>query len=192
MLLSCAGSTRASIAVLSQIEPTPGAVIAAHAVPEDCGRLAAVCQFFRQQLRRRQDRGLAGDGHVGADPGIPEWRQRLLHRHRGRAIRLVLGRPRHFVAGSGSRRTHLRRRIDGQGGGVDVELAPVQLEISDVGVVGVGRGGRSAAGPCGFSSAGTVCALACSTDAMLKPAASISSTVRPCRVLEIITPPACQ
>src|SRR3981189_987365 len=36
LLCSCAGSTRASIAVLSQIEPTPGAVIAAQAVPEDC------------------------------------------------------------------------------------------------------------------------------------------------------------
>src|ERR1700704_3861936 len=36
LLLSCDGSTRASIAVLSQIEPTPGAVIAAHAAPEDC------------------------------------------------------------------------------------------------------------------------------------------------------------
>ena len=39
MLCSCDGSSRASTAVLSQIEPTPGAVIAAHAVPEDCGRL---------------------------------------------------------------------------------------------------------------------------------------------------------
>src|SRR5882757_11087686 len=36
LLCSCDGSTRASIAVLSQIEPTPGAVIAAHAAPEDC------------------------------------------------------------------------------------------------------------------------------------------------------------
>src|SRR6201746_673225 len=35
-LCSCDGSTRASIAVLSQIEPTPGAVIAAHAEPADC------------------------------------------------------------------------------------------------------------------------------------------------------------
>src|ERR1700712_5860730 len=36
LLCSCVGSTRASIAVLSQIEPTPGAVIAAQAAPEDC------------------------------------------------------------------------------------------------------------------------------------------------------------
>src|SRR5882757_7247460 len=36
LLCTCDGSTRASIAVLSQIEPTPGAVIAAHAAPEDC------------------------------------------------------------------------------------------------------------------------------------------------------------
>src|SRR5258708_25355996 len=33
---SWVGSTRASMAVLSQIEPTPGAVTAAQAVPEDC------------------------------------------------------------------------------------------------------------------------------------------------------------
>src|ERR1700710_2630695 len=36
LLCTSDGSTRASIAVLSQIEPTPGAVIAAHAAPEDC------------------------------------------------------------------------------------------------------------------------------------------------------------
>src|SRR5437868_9335058 len=38
-LCSCEGSMRASTAVLSQIEPTAGAEIAAHAVPEDSGRL---------------------------------------------------------------------------------------------------------------------------------------------------------
>src|SRR6202034_3851296 len=42
---SCAGSTRASTAVLSQIEPTPGAVMAAHAVPEDCGSLPPFARF---------------------------------------------------------------------------------------------------------------------------------------------------
>ena len=45
MLCSCEGSTRASIAVLSQIEPTPGAVTAAHAVPEDCGALPPLASF---------------------------------------------------------------------------------------------------------------------------------------------------
>src|SRR5277367_2152497 len=45
LLWSCDGSTRASTAVLSQIEPTPGAVIAAHAVPEDCGSLPPFASF---------------------------------------------------------------------------------------------------------------------------------------------------
>src|SRR5215467_16038718 len=36
LLCSEVGSTRASMAVLSQIEPTPGAVTAAQALPEDC------------------------------------------------------------------------------------------------------------------------------------------------------------
>src|ERR1700760_4716677 len=39
LVWSCEGSTRASTAVLSQTSPTPGAVIAAHAEPEDWGRL---------------------------------------------------------------------------------------------------------------------------------------------------------
>src|ERR1700681_2311839 len=39
LLCSCPGSTRASIAVLSQIEPAPGAVTAAQAAPEACGVL---------------------------------------------------------------------------------------------------------------------------------------------------------
>src|SRR5258708_21689243 len=45
LLWSCPGSTRASTAVLSQIEPTPGAVIAAQAVPEDCGTLPPFASF---------------------------------------------------------------------------------------------------------------------------------------------------
>src|ERR1700716_2542055 len=45
LLCSCDGSTLASIAVLSQIEPTPGAVIAAHAAPEDCGWLPPFARF---------------------------------------------------------------------------------------------------------------------------------------------------
>src|SRR5664279_1192060 len=43
--VSCAGSTRASTAVLSQTEPTPGADIAAHALPEDCGALPPLASF---------------------------------------------------------------------------------------------------------------------------------------------------
>src|SRR5882724_396790 len=45
LLCSWAGSTRASIAVLSQIEPAPGAVIAAQAVPEDCGTAPPFAAF---------------------------------------------------------------------------------------------------------------------------------------------------
>src|SRR5258708_9930294 len=45
LLCSCVGSTRASIAVLSQTEPTPGAVIAAHADPPDCGSLPPFASF---------------------------------------------------------------------------------------------------------------------------------------------------
>src|SRR5258708_8635663 len=45
LLCSWPGSTRASTAVLSQIEPTPGAVIAAHAVPVDCGSLPPLVAF---------------------------------------------------------------------------------------------------------------------------------------------------
>ena len=44
---SCPGSTRASIEVLSQIEPTPGAVAAAQAVPEDCEGGASGENFCR-------------------------------------------------------------------------------------------------------------------------------------------------
>src|SRR5664279_1747855 len=45
LLVSWAGSTRASTAVLSQTEPTPGADIAAHALPEDCGALPPLASF---------------------------------------------------------------------------------------------------------------------------------------------------
>ena len=45
MLCSDPGSTRASTEVLSQIEATPGAVIAAQAVPDDCGRLPPLASF---------------------------------------------------------------------------------------------------------------------------------------------------
>src|SRR5439155_2766528 len=45
LLCSDPGSTRASTAVLSQIEATPGAVIAAQAVPDDCGRLPPLASF---------------------------------------------------------------------------------------------------------------------------------------------------
>src|ERR1700761_8267585 len=39
LLCSEFGSTRASTAVLSQIEPAPGALMEAQALPPDCGRL---------------------------------------------------------------------------------------------------------------------------------------------------------
>src|SRR4051794_16039034 len=45
LLRSCAGSTRASSAVLSQTEATPGAVTAIQAVPEDSGRLPPFAAF---------------------------------------------------------------------------------------------------------------------------------------------------
>src|SRR5258707_9509278 len=45
LLCSWAGSRRASTAVLSQIEPAPGAVIAAHADPEDCGTAPPFAAF---------------------------------------------------------------------------------------------------------------------------------------------------
>src|SRR6478736_5606162 len=45
LLCSALGSTRASTAVLSQIEPAPGAVAAAQALPEDCGRLPPLVAF---------------------------------------------------------------------------------------------------------------------------------------------------
>ena len=69
LLCSCDGSTRASIAVLSQIEPTPGAVIAAHAAPEDrCSPVVIFCCSASEA-----DNGLLpGDGEIGADPRIPE------------------------------------------------------------------------------------------------------------------------
>src|SRR5580704_4483473 len=45
LLCSCVGSSLASTAVLSQIELKPGAVTAAHAVPEDCGKLPPLASF---------------------------------------------------------------------------------------------------------------------------------------------------
>jgi len=48
----------------------------------------------------------------------------------------------------------------------------------------------SVADASGFSPGGTVCARPGSTDAMPMPAASISSTAGPYRVVEVITPPA--
>src|SRR5258708_36269107 len=45
LLCSWDGSTRASTAVLSQIEATPGAVIAAQAEPEDCGAEPPLASF---------------------------------------------------------------------------------------------------------------------------------------------------
>src|SRR5689334_21150055 len=39
------GSTRASTEVLSQTDPAPGAVTAAHALPPDCGRLPPLAAF---------------------------------------------------------------------------------------------------------------------------------------------------
>ena len=46
LLCSAPGSTRASTAVLSQIAPAPGAVAAAQALPEDCGRLPPLVAFW--------------------------------------------------------------------------------------------------------------------------------------------------
>src|SRR5882724_11213337 len=45
LLCSWDGSTRASTAVLSQIDPTPGAVMAAQADPEDCGVVPPLASF---------------------------------------------------------------------------------------------------------------------------------------------------
>src|SRR5215471_9520898 len=45
LLCSWVGSTRASIAVLSQIDPAPGAEIAAQTEPEDCGRAPPFAAF---------------------------------------------------------------------------------------------------------------------------------------------------
>src|SRR5215470_258369 len=45
LLCSWVGSTRASTAVLSQIDPAPGAEIAAQTEPEDCGRAPPFAAF---------------------------------------------------------------------------------------------------------------------------------------------------
>ncbi|MBB4398910.1 hypothetical protein GGD62_008058 [Bradyrhizobium sp. ERR14] len=45
LLLCSPESKRAPTTVLSQMEPAPGAVAAAQAVPEDCGTLPALAAF---------------------------------------------------------------------------------------------------------------------------------------------------
>ena len=188
MLCSCAGSTRASIAVLSQIEPTPGAVIAAHAVPEDCDGWPSPENLLPQQIRAGQCLGLVDHGHVGADPGIPERRQRLLHRHVGRAIRLVLGCPRRVGAGGGLAAGALSRP-DRAAAVAASTLSWLQSSSRSSMSASASEAAVSAAASAS-SSGGS--AWACAGGAMPTPAASNSSIARPYRVLEIMTPPACR
>ena len=73
----------------------------------------------------------------------------------------------------------LRERTGGQRGGVDVELAPVQLQALDVGVdSALGRSGGFRRRPASRPPA-ALCALACSIGAKPMPAARISSPARP-------------
>ena len=181
MLCSCAGSTRASTAVLSQIEATPGAVIAAQAVPEDCGRLPPFGRVFPQQFGGWSACPAGHHGHVGADPCVPERRDRLLDRHAGGAVRLLDWTTR--------MRRHLAARSWRAGppltaGAGRVEASTLSwlqsslltsisfmMSASSASGAAVSAAGASASA----SSAGGVCAGAASIEARLKPAASTAA-----------------
>src|SRR6202035_4286714 len=182
---SCAGSTRASTAVLSQIEPTPGAVIAAQAEPEDCGALPPLASFSASSCD---------------SVSVAGWRATVMSAptrasHNGdsgcftetAAEPLGLSLDDHdmslLAAACGERAFE-------SGPVVSVEASTLSgLQSSSRPLMSAssasGAAAAAAAGISGLSSAGTVCAPACS-DATLKPAAHISSTIRPCRIWETI------
>ena len=199
LLCSCAGSTRASIAVLSQIEPTPGAVRAAHAVPEDCGWLPPFASFSESSsdavsversratvisapIRASQNGDSGCFTDTAAEPfglSLDDHDISLLAPAWG-AMRAFAGR---VVRVDASTLSWLQSNSKAFGSASVISRSFASGALA------------SAAGASGLSSAGPACALVCSTDARLKdarlkPAASISSTARPFRVLEVITPPA--
>ena len=144
--------------------------------------------FLPQQIRAGQCLGLMDHGHIGADPCIPERRKGLLHRHVGRAVRLAVGCPGCVGAGGGLRLARFRGRTEQQGGGIDVELAPVQLQILDIWRL-IGRGGFRH-GVRILDSAGAP-GRAPAAPCRCRPPASAASPDHN-RVLEVITPPACR
>jgi hypothetical protein len=79
LLCSWPGSMRASTAVLSHSAPTPGAVMAAQAVPEDCE--GAASYFWRSRSALVATAIRVDHGHVGANTRIPERKHRLLDRN---------------------------------------------------------------------------------------------------------------
>ncbi len=149
LLCSWPGSTRASTAVLSQIEPTPGAVIAAQAVPEDCGTLPPLASFsdssseavsvpwratvMSAPIRVSQN----GESDCLTDTADAPFGLSF-DDHAASALAVLFGAARAFGAAPGQRR------------GVDIELAPVELAdvdvLQDVGVVDIRRHGSFCCG----------------------------------------------
>ena len=141
-------------------------------LPQQFGRSSGSRADGRRSCRRR-----SGHPRNGED--------RLLHRYRGRAVRLVARMTTTFPLMPWPRReAGLRGRAGGQGRGIDIEQAPVQLfsvRVLCIAVIGVGIGG----GAFGHRDIGIFCrwqrlgVRAHGIDAMLMPAASNSSTTPP-------------
>src|SRR5450631_664300 len=192
LLVSCAGSTRASTAVLSQIEPTPGADIAAHAVPEDCGALPPLASFSDNSSEPVSVAGWrvtvmsapilashTGDSGCFTDNAAEPFALSF-DDHDASPFAIVVGE-RAFDAGA-----HVSVEASTLSWLQSSSRPPISgsfmlTSAESAAVV-------SAAVPAS-SSTDTACAAAGKADIKPKPAANISSSVRSFRALEIITPP---
>src|SRR5882757_126143 len=197
LLCSWPGSTRASMAVLSQIEPTPGAVIAAQAVPEDCdggpsgeyfcssaSALVATGGWWTTVMSAPIRVSQNGDSDCLTETAEAPFGF-ALDDHDASPLSVAFGATLPLGAAMLS---------------VDAStLSWLQSSLSmsisfmtSASLIARAGAASSSSAASAASSEGGVCALAASTAARLKPAASASSPCRLRNVVKIIAPPECQ
>src|SRR6185369_16080545 len=193
LLCSDPGSTRASTAVLSQIEATPGAVIAAQPVPEDCGRLPPLaslsescsdvvvvpCRATVMSAPTRVSRN--GEMDCLTDTAEVPFALSLAD-HAASALAAAFDAP--LPLGSGPVRVDASTLSRLQSSLLTSMSFMMSTSLTS-GAVSV----SSAAGISGSSSEGGVCAAAATIEAKLTPATSIGSRAQPNRILGIIARP---
>ena len=193
MLCSDPGSTRASTDVWSQIEATPGAVIAAQAVPDDCGRLPPLASFsescsdvvavpWRATVMSAPMR-VSQNGEIDCLTDTAEVPFALsLADHAVSMLPAAFDAPLPLGAGpvrvEASTLSRLQSSLlTSMSFMMSTSLAPAAASVS------------SAAGSSVSSSAGGVCAAAATIEAKPMQAASIGSRAQPNRILGIIARP---
>src|SRR5580700_6029446 len=192
LLWSCAGSTRASTAVLSQTEPAPGAVIDAQAVPPDCGKLPPLAVFSAS----------SSDIVVGCEVTVMSAPTRASQNGETDCLTDTAEAPLPLLFADQFTASPLAPRAAdpagfGAGPSRKVEASTLSwLQSSLLTSISFMSGSlasavsASAAAACGSSSTFAICAKAGSATARLKPAASASATACLHDILGIINQPA--